>query len=47
MIALVCGKVLTEAIDPLRQERNLDFGRTGIRRVTAKLRDDSAFFLNC
>ena len=47
MIALVCGKVLTQSIDPLREERNLNFGGAGIRRVTAKLRDDSAFFLNC
>ena len=47
MIALMCGKVLTESIDPLREERNLNFRGAGIRRVTAKLRDDSAFFLNC
>src|SRR3954466_11304242 len=47
MIALMCGKVLTESIDPLRQERHLNFGGAGIRRITAKLRDDSAFFLNC
>ena len=47
MIALVCGKVLAQSIDALGEERDLNFGGTGIRRVTAKLRDDSAFFLNC
>jgi len=47
MIALVRGKVLAQSIDALRQERNLNFRRACIRRVTAKLRDDSAFFLNC
>jgi len=47
MIALMCGKVLAQSIDALRQERDLNFGGAGIRRVTAKLRDDSAFFLNC
>lgn len=45
MIALVGGKVLAEAIDALREERNLYFGGTGIRLVSAKLRDDSAFSL--
>ena len=47
MIALVCGKVLAESVDALREECDLDFWGAGIRRVTAKLRDDSAFFLNC
>ena len=47
MIALVCREVLTQSVDPLRQERDLNFGRAGIRLVTAKLRDDSAFFLSC
>ena len=47
MIALMCGKVLAQSIDPLGEERYLNFGGAGIRRVAAKLRDDSAFFLNC
>ena len=47
MIALMCGKVLAEPIDAFRQERDLDFRRTCIRRVTAKLRDDSALLFNC
>lgn len=47
MIALVCREVLTESIDTLRQERDLNFGRTRIGSITAKLRDDSAFLLSC
>src|SRR5581483_2784191 len=45
MIALVRGKMLPQSIDPLRKERNLHFGGTGIRRITAELRDDPALSL--
>ena len=33
MIALVCGEVPAEAIDPLGQKRDLNFGRTGVGRA--------------
>jgi hypothetical protein len=46
MIALMGSEVLTQTIDTFGQERDLDFGRTGIRGPAAVLLDDPALFLS-
>jgi hypothetical protein len=45
MIALVCGEMPAEPIDSLGEKRYLYFGRTGVGRPAAVLREDAAFFL--
>ncbi len=41
----VCPQVIGESVDPLREERDLNLGRTGILSVRLKLSDDCLFLL--
>src|SRR5262245_28274117 len=45
MVALVVGEVLTQTIDALREERDLNFGRSRILGRAAILRQYPAFLL--
>jgi hypothetical protein len=47
MIAFVSREMLTQSVDPLREERNLNFRGARIGCITTELRDDPAFFLSC
>jgi hypothetical protein len=44
-VVLVLAEVISEPVDPLRKERNLNLRRTGIIRMRAKLGDDCLFLL--
>jgi hypothetical protein len=44
-VVLVLAEVISEPVDPLRKERNLNLGRTGIIRVRAKLGNNRLFLL--
>jgi hypothetical protein len=46
MIVPVLAQVIGQAVDPFRQQRDLDFRRTGVRVVQPKA-GDNFFFLNC
>ena len=43
MVALVGVEVLAETVDPLRQERDLNFRRPSILLAAGELRDDTGF----
>ena len=44
-VVLVLAEVISEPVDPLRKECNLNLGRTGIIRMCAKRRNDCLFLL--
>ncbi len=44
-VVLVGAQVIGKSVDPLGEESNLNFGRTGIIRMRAKLSDDRLFLL--
>src|ERR1700722_3017288 len=45
VIALVSVEVLTQSVDALGEQCNLDFGGTGVFGITTELRDDSVLLL--
>jgi hypothetical protein len=46
VVALVRAEVVAEAVDALRQEGDLDFGRTSVIRRATELGNDTGFFFS-
>src|SRR5688572_9778611 len=46
MVALVRAEVVTEAVDALGEQCDLDFGRAGVIGGATELRDDAGFLVS-
>jgi hypothetical protein len=46
VVGFVCGEVLAQAVDALGQQRNLNFGGTGVLRAALEFTDDAGLFFS-